>query len=88
MVFLTAWHAALGVVTVFTGFWIFMFVNTLPYSVTLWWDTYIVSSLFSAVLFVYAVTRRHTITWLGVVMLGTICLMAFYIFVFVSIVTM
>ena len=47
-----------------------------------------VSSLFSAVLFVYAITRRHTITWLGVVMLGTICLMAFYIFVFISIVTM
>ena len=65
MVFLTAWHAALGVVTVFTGFWIFMFVNTLPYSVTLWWDTYIVSSLFSAVLFVYAVTREayYNVAW-------------------------
>ena len=76
----TAWYATLGVVTTFTGVWFFVLLISIS-ELEIYWDIYMVLSLFSAAWYVYAIKWRHTIMWMHVVMIGLACFAAFLIYV-------
>ena len=79
---LIAWYAGLGVVITFTGAWFYPFVLSIS-ELESYWNIHMVMSLFSAVWFVFLITRKHTIRWPNVAIIVLACFAAFLTYVMV-----